>query len=222
MYRESGENFTGTVNKSDEKHKYFAGPLNINRAEKQATTAMGASLILRKNDFEALDLLSSNEGKYLTFQQLYEASWGTCETTDSLDYAFAALNNLIVQINTTGENFMWIEKDNGSGYRFKTRWADTWIEDSDMNVYDPHKVMAFSVTPSASASTMPLRLKGKQKNRRLKLKPIMIGAGAVAAVLILVFVLLYTTGRITPDQTDPIYVEMEDPDAPLASPPLED
>ena len=87
---------------------------------------MGSDIVLGENDFEALFLLALNEGKYVTFQSLYEAAWGKSESTDSLDFASSALENLIKQINRTGDGFMWIEHSPEMGYRFKTAWGHNW------------------------------------------------------------------------------------------------
>ena len=108
-------------------NKYiFAGPLNLNKMQKEASTVMGSDIVLGQNDFDALYLLATNEDRHISFQQIYEASWGRDKETDCLDYASKALENLIQQINRAGDDFMWIDYTSGLGYRFKTRWGRKW------------------------------------------------------------------------------------------------
>ena len=191
--------------------EYTAGPLNINRQTRQAKTIMGTDIVLGENDFEALDLLVLNEGEYLTFQQLYEESWGKSPATDSLDYAFSAISNLVIQINNVGEDFMWIENKPGAGYTFKTRWGQAWNEQRE--VYDPRRVMAFSITPVKAGA-------GKRRLSRVSKTTAITGAGALVAAIVLVFGVLYLTGVIRPTATDPLYIEeeheLDDPLTPLS------
>jgi len=202
------------VNKTiDNSCEYTAGPLNINRQTKQAKTVTGADIILDENDFEALDLLVTNEGKYLTFQQLYEASWGKSTATDSIDYAFSAINNIIIQINNVGEDFMRIENIPGLGYSFKTRWGQTWknSQDNDFNTLGTEK--------------SSVKTKTKKYGKRFSKKTLLTGAGTLVAAIILVFIVLYTTGVITPATSEPLYIDeidIEDPNTPLAKPDSED
>ena len=187
--------------------KFTAGPLNLNRYTKQANTIMGTELVLGENDFEALDLLVSNEGKYLSFQQLYEAAWSKSDYTDSIDTSYTALHNLIMQVNNAGERFMWIEKVPGTGYIFKTRWGQNWNEPIDVNPYSQQE----------TTSNSPANTKIKQMRYRQTRNALLTGAGVLVAALILVLILLYTTGVITPTATEPLYIDIEDPNIPLAS-----
>jgi len=186
---------------------YTAGPLNVNRFTKQAKTVMGTDIILGEHDFEALDILVSNEGEYLSFQQLYEASWSKSQATDSIDYAFTALNNIIIQINNIGEDFMWIESKPGMGYMFKTRWGQAWKStNTDSGI--------LSISDFNNSE-----YKRKYVRRRFTKATFFTGAGTIVAAIILVLVVLYTTGVIAPTTTEPLYIddfEIDDPDTPLA------
>lgn len=113
-------------NNAKELHYIFAGPLNLNRLTKEATTVTGSDITLGDNDFEALFYLALNEGKYVTFEQLYEAAWGKSEETGCPKAASSALEDLVQEINRTGDEFMWIEHRPEMGYRFKTRWGHNW------------------------------------------------------------------------------------------------
>ena len=190
--------------------EYISGPLNINKQTKQVKTVMGTDIILGENDFEALDLLVSKEGEYLTFQKLYEASWGKSPETDSIDYALSAINNIIIQINNIGEDFMWIENKPAAGYMFKTRWGQSWKEN-----HQDH-ITSGLLIPGAYSSNF----KKRQKSRITK-TTLLTGAGTLVAAIILVFIVLYSTGVITPTTAEPLYIDeidITDPDTPLASP----
>ena len=193
------ENLTG--------HENFAGPLNLNKETRRATTVMGLELVLGENDFEALDLFVTNVGKYLTFQQLYDAAWGRSESTKSLTFASAALDNLVLHINNVGDEFMWIEQTPGLGYVFYTCWGNDWNKQSGIKVYTPSKAK-----PSAIVA----------KNTRKPRSPVpmafIVGASTIAAAIVIVFLLLIRTGVITPTEAEPIHIEMEDPAVPLAPP----
>ena len=109
-----------------QKSQYFTGPLNLNRKTKQADTVMGTKLPLVENEFEALDLLAAREDVTLTFEQLYTAVWDEGDGTDNRDAAHVGLDNLIYQVNSAGEGFMWIEHKPETGYVFRTRWGHNW------------------------------------------------------------------------------------------------
>ena len=133
---------------------YFVGPLNIDRTTRQASTIMRVDITLGENDFEALDMLASGEGEYFTFEQLYEAAWGNYETTKSIDYATAALDSLVLQINNVGNNFMWIEHTRDKGYIFKTKWGRKWDKHYDTSGYSPIKIKTFTVTPKSTKASV--------------------------------------------------------------------
>ena len=225
----SGKKFNNNEHDYSFEQKYiFAGPLNLNFMTKKASTAMGSEILLGENDFEALYLLATNEGEYRTFQQLYEVAWGKSETTDSLDFASAALENLVLQINNVGDDFMWIEFTQGEGYTFKTRWGHNWNSQGSKSSYIPRKTKAYTVTPiikidNASQETQAAPETAqtpdkKQKSRKSPIISILAGVGALAATIALVLVLLYSTGIMTPQEAEPAHIEIEDPNTPLASP----
>ena len=85
------------LDKSSECH-YFAGPLNVNRATRQVTTAMGAELILNECQFEILDMLATREDEILAYEQLYEAVWEGADGPDHHDVARDSLEDLIEQV----------------------------------------------------------------------------------------------------------------------------
>jgi DNA-binding CsgD family transcriptional regulator len=105
---------------------YFVGPLNLNRKTKKATTVMGAELHLSSDEFDALDILASHEGKPLKFKLLYKLVWDDTESESELEIARKQLNNLLQQVRDYGEGFMWIEHEPQNGYTFKTRWGHNW------------------------------------------------------------------------------------------------
>ena len=198
----------------------FAGPLNLNMMTRQANTVMGVDIDLGENDFEALYLLSTKENEYLTFQQLYEAAWGRSESTDSIDFASAALYNLVEQINNVGDQFMWIEHQPGIGYRFITRWGHNWRGNRNSNVNNPDKAKAFEDTLS-DTKVIDITMFDR-KISRPGLKTLLAGAGALVAAFILVLLLLYSTGIIAPTATEPLYIDVEDTTIPLAASPESD
>jgi len=179
----------------------FAGPLNLNRETRQASTIMGSDILLGEKDFDALFVLAMNEGEYITFERLHKASWGKSKATESLDNATAALEKLVQQINSAGDEFMWIEHTPEMGYRFKTNWGK-----------NPHtqKVPEISITDNST--------KVPEKPRLMTLAAILTGAGSLAAAVMLTLLLLYSTGIMTPQEAEPLYIEVEDPNIPLAAP----
>jgi len=190
----------------------FAGPLNLNRAKKQASTVIGGELILNECEFEALCLLAVNMDEYVTFGQIYEASWGTDETTANPDYATSALEDLIQHINQTGTGFMWIEHTPELGYTFKTRWGRKWNGNETKKEQAPDNIIQLE----------PLSDDTQHKSFRLtkRVTTMIAGAGSIAAAIVLVLLLLYSTGIIQPQEPEPILieVEIEDSSVPLASP----
>jgi len=103
--------------------QYFAGPLNLNRRDKQATTVTGTQLTLDTDEFNALDMLAAQEGESLTFVRLYEAVWNTGDGSLSRSAARMKLEGLIWKIKETGEGLMWIEYKPETGYSFWTKWG---------------------------------------------------------------------------------------------------
>ena len=70
---------------------------------------MGTKLYIDGNEFDALDLLATREGEFVTYEQLCAIK--------------PVLKNLIEQVENAGLGFMWIEYKPESGYAFHTRWA---------------------------------------------------------------------------------------------------
>jgi len=193
----------------------FAGPLNLNKMQRQASTVMGGDIVLGQNDFEALYMLATNEDAHLTFQQIYEASWGKEEATDSLDYASSALENLILQVNQIGDEFMWIEHTPGLGYKFKTRWGRKW-RGSDITATNiPDNIESFKTAENSIQEQ-------RKPSRVLLMGTLIAGAGSLVAAVMLVLLLLYSTGVITPPEAAPLYIEVEDQSIPLAAPNIVD
>ena len=98
---------------------------------------MGAELQLSSDEFDALDILASQEGKPLNFERLYKLVWDDTEDESELEAARKHLNNLLQQVREHGEGFMWIEHEPKNGYTFKTRWGHNWSskkQTSDMDL----------------------------------------------------------------------------------------
>ncbi|MCL1895837.1 MAG: hypothetical protein FWG03_04750 [Clostridiales bacterium] len=110
--------------------RYFAGPLNLNRLAREATTVMGARLELDENEFAALDLLVAREGEDVPFEEICQTVWKTggerATTPGSRRAALAGLENLVRQVGVAGEGFMWIECEPGALYSFHTNWGHNW------------------------------------------------------------------------------------------------
>jgi len=187
--------------------KNFAGPLNLNKKTRQATTIMGTELVLGENDFEALYLFVSNEGRYLTFQRLYDEAWGRSDSTRNMSFASAALDNLVLHVNNVGDDFMWIDQTPGLGYAFKTCWGNKWGKQSGIKVYTPRKKNTVKQTPVS-----------RSKPNKSSPVTLIAGVGTLVAALIMVFLLLARTGIITPAMSEPAYIEIVDPGTPLAGP----
>jgi len=186
-------------------HYYIAGPLNLDREQKKASTVMGGNLGLDGNEFDALYMLATNEGKYLSYQQIANASKGIKSET--------AIKKLVEQINTAGDSFMWIEFEQGSGYMFKTSWGRNWSESKNTND------SVNSITEKVNAST-----EKKGKSNKTSLKTFVSGAGALAAIILLALFTLLITGVIAPTSPDPVYIEaeLEEREIPLATLSTED
>jgi len=114
------------VSNCREEDRYIAGPLNLDRTAKQADTIMGTQIKLEENDFEALDLLATNAGEYVSFDNLYEIAWGTSEDTANINHAKTSLHNLITQVNCLCRKFLHIEHHHDDNYKLTTHWGNTW------------------------------------------------------------------------------------------------
>jgi len=198
-----------------EQNYIFAGPLNLNRITRQASTVMSGNIALAYNDFEALYTLAANEGKFLSFQQIYEAAWGKSETTETPEEATATLAELVDKINQINEEFMWIEHTPEKGYKLKTRWGHNWTKRTNRNS-SGNKVTNITDTTANTS-----------RNQRKPIKTLITGVGALVAIIMLALLyILHSTGVITPQAPGPVYIEseteIENPEIPLAPPNLED
>jgi len=195
--------------------RYIAGPLNLNRRTKQADTAMGTQIVLKAKDFEALDLLATNEGEYISFEDLYKIAWGTSKETASISHAKASLNNLVSQVNTAGNKFMQIENNQKGSYKLITHWGNSWKNRN--NTARETLNTSASSNNKTHKSTKP---NIESKKRRFSYKTLLTGAGVIAVVA-LITLLLYLTGVISQSATEPLYIDIEEPGVPLAAPNVE-
>jgi len=135
-------------NSTEKDQKYFfAGPLNLDKMTRQASTVIGGSIVLGEGDFEALYTLAKNEGEFLTFQQLFEASWGRV-TTNNIETSLKALQNLVQQVNGINEDLMKIEHAPEQGYRFITHWGHNWSKQSKKKAH--YNINRYRITTIAS------------------------------------------------------------------------
>ena len=186
-----------------EQNYIFAGPLNLNKMMRQASTVMSGTIALAGNDFEALYMLAANEGKYLTLQQINEASWNT-------ETAAETLEKLVEQINSINEEFMWIEHTPGKGYKFDTRWGQNWKRNTAAT-------NVVNITDTAATAV---------KRQKPSIKTLITGAGALVAIIMLALLyILHTAGVIAPREPGPVYIEtdieIEEPAIPLGQLDLE-
>ena len=189
-------------NTEKDQNYIFAGPLNLNKMMRQASTVMSGTIALAGNDFEALYMLATNEGEYLSVQQIYE-------TSENLEESTTSLESLIEKINQISEEFMWIEHTPERGYKFNTCWGHNWVRTNRSNI-----------TNIADAATTV-------KRQKASLKTLITGAGALVAILMLALLyILHSTGVLIPREPGPVYIEseteIEDPAIPLGTLDLED
>jgi len=109
----------------------FVGPLNLNRDIKQASTVMGAVFDIDASEFDALDMLASNEGQTMTFEWLYMMVWDKGDGRCNRSEARLGISNLMEQVNKAGESFMWVDNHNEEAYTFMTRWGHNWQSGGD-------------------------------------------------------------------------------------------
>ena len=195
-----------------EKNHVFAGPLNLNKVMRQASTVMNGSIALNSEEFDALFLMASNEGEFLTFQQIYEVSWGKNKEAKNLDTATSALNDMVEKINEINKEFMWIESTPGMGYRFNTRWGHNWNSNNKKN----STTNITNITDSKTNKTL---------RHKMSVKTLITGAGALVAILMLALLyILQSTGLKTPPSPGPVYIEaeIEDSTIPLGTLDLDD
>lgn len=209
--------YNGDIRKADHEElgcKYSAGPLNINRLAKKAGTVMGAELLLDDNEFDILDFLASREDEYVTFDDLYSAIWEMSESHDGRRTARAKVDGLIKKINHDGHGFMWIEYLTEAGYAFKTHWGYNWKTQSSQG----EKSLPTFVSDTQVINGTVIRL---IKRHRLRRAELLAGVGAIAAAVILMLLFLFSSPIMNPPDANPFYIEMEDPNVPLASPDFE-
>ena len=168
------------------KNFIIAGPLNLNKIQRQACTVMGSKLTLDHNEFDALFLLAANEDEHLTLQQIYEVSWGR-EDAGTIEYASAALDKLINQVNDAGNDFMWIEKTPELGYKFKTRWGRRY------NMQN---------TEDNASSEVTLN----DENKSTAISSLINGAEYFVEAIRLVIHNVSNTSVITATKTEPLYI----------------
>jgi len=105
---------------------HFVGPLNLNRKAKKASTSWGKGLSVNANQFDALDLLATNEGKPISFEPLYMAIWHTGDGSCNREKAMQELFNLMAQVNNDGDGFMRVVYTAETGYTFQSCWGHNW------------------------------------------------------------------------------------------------
>jgi len=205
-------------NNSLEDQYIFAGPLNISKSKRQASTVMGIDITLGENDYEALVFLVTREGAFVTFQQIYEAAWGNSETTDSIDHSYAALDNLVQQINKAGEGFMWVEYASGQGYRFMTHWGYNWRTQEILRINKLDSLQSYD----GDANEIDIEEDTQEPVIKLSFGTILAGTGVLAAAAILVLLMLYSVGIISPTTAEPLHMDInvEDTVVPLAESPI--
>ena len=196
-----------------DEYKYAAGPLNLNRSMRRACTIMGRELAISAKEFNALDMLVTREGEYIAFDELYTTVWGETESLESKEDARASIDNLLMQVCNDGEGFMWIEYSPDAGYRFKTYWGKNLDEDVRTDI----PLLTFM--PQADTTT-PVNPKKPSQTRKPQLVALLAGVSAIAAAIILMLLFLFNSPLFNPPEVEaPVYMEMEDPNIPLASAP---
>lgn len=169
---------------------FCAGPLNLNRQKKKASSIYGLELEIDEKTFDALDMLAVCEGEALTFEYIYSIVW----SLDSRETAQAALKALMEQVAKTGHGFMWIEYESDRGYAFSTRWSHNW-QNQQM--------------PVAMSNEKKLNLDVKAKKHRQMTAVLFVGAGMMAIIL---STALMIPGLYSPNDS----VLLEDNQVPLA------
>ena len=234
MHTGKGINSVGTADGSnvireiESELKYTAGPLNLNRQMKQASTVMGTELSLSAREFNALEMLVRKEDEYLTFDELYSSVWKRSVNPDNIKDARISLDNLLTQVCANGEGFMWIEYEPEAGFRFKTHWGKNWDSSvrTDMPpiafVQEANSVDGTDGIDYINDTTEPVRIHRVrliQQLRKPRIVAVTAGLGALAAAIILMLLFLFNSPLINPAEADPVYIEMEDPSVPLAPAP---
>jgi len=192
--------------------RYSAGPLNINRTAKKAGTVMGAELILDDNEFDVLDTLASREGEYVTFDDLYKDIWVLSKSRDGKETAQITIDDLVKKVGLDGYGFMWIDYSPEAGYMFKTHWGYNWKPQNGTGSLEPNE-------GSTESDAVPIRIIVRGRSRSAEL---FAGIGAIAAAIILMLLLLFNSPILKPLDVEPLFIEVEDTNVPLAQPDIED
>jgi len=192
--------------------RYSAGPLNINRSAKKAGTVMGSELILDDNEFDILDILASREGEYITLDELYKTIWGITENPDGKEIARTTIDELIKKVSQDGYGFMWIDYSPEAGYIFNTHWGYNWNSRNGTSSLEP------IIRPTEDEET-PVRLIIRQRSRKAEY---IAGVGAIAAGIILMLLFLFNSPILNTPDVEPLFLEVEETDVPLAQPNFED
>ena len=192
--------------------RYSAGPLYIYRAGKKAGTVMGAELILDDNEFDVLDILASREGEYVSFDELYKMIWGSTESRDSKETARITIDDLIKKVSLDGYGFMWIDYSPEAGYIFKTHWGYNWNPKGGTGSDELEE-------GSIDDGETPIKIIVRRRSRSAEY---IAGIGAIAAAIILMLLFLFNSPILDPPDVEPLFLELEDTNIPLAQPDIED
>ena len=192
--------------------RYSAGPLYINRSGKKASTVMGAELILDDKEFDVLDILASREGEYVTFDELYKEIWGLSEKQDSKAIAATTIDDLIKKVSLDGYGFMWIDYTTEEGYMFKTHWGNNWNPQGRLSSNEQE-------SGSYEVNATPIKIIVRRRSRSVEY---IAGIGAIAAAIILMLLLLFNSPILKTTDVDPLFLEVEDTNIPLAQLDFED
>jgi len=176
---------------------HCAGPLNLNRKIKQAYTVTGHELTLTDKEFEALDLLVSLEGEYLSLDQLHRDIWGASANREETRRCLEAI---VEQINSSGDGFMWINYLPAHGFAFQIHWGRFKNECKQEVTHEAF----FKLNEKNIAGIHAI-------NARFKIAAIFI----IACIL---FASVVTTINIMREDNGEYFAELEDEFVPLSMP----
>ena len=95
------------------------GPLWLDREKRKVMTVFYSEVFLSEDEFKTLFLLANNEGKSLTFDDLYISVWEKGDGTDRRGEALDGINKIVQQINSVEPGMLWIEYRREFGYVFR-------------------------------------------------------------------------------------------------------
>jgi hypothetical protein len=106
---------------------FIAGPLNINKAKKTASTVFGDELRLDEKEFSALAMLAAYEGEtvdiHTLHNEMFADAFNAAHINETRTEVLAKLSDLLEKVNKAGEGFMWIERNEKTqDYTFMTSW----------------------------------------------------------------------------------------------------